>query len=157
MQFSLKWALAVTAYVAFAAAAFRFESELFADAVLWGVAILACCYAVIVVVIERGRPQAKAIGFAVVFAGYMICLWAVPSRVPSSRLLKAAGYEVTEAGMVYTLVADQQGSASVVVLAAAAQSAHAIAALVAGLTGSLFGLIAFQKAQERRTKAAQGA
>jgi hypothetical protein len=149
MRFSLKWALAVTAYVAFAAAAFRFESEFFADAILWGIAILACCYAMIVVVIERGRSQAKAIGFAVLFAAYMICLWAVPARVPSSRLLKAAGYEVTEAGMVYTLVPDRQGSSTVMVLAATAQSAHAIAALVAGLIGSLLGLLAFTQSQKR--------
>jgi hypothetical protein len=150
MRFSLKRALAVTAYVAFAAAAFRFESELFADAVLWGVAILACCYAVIIVVIERGRAQAQAIGFAVVFAAFMVCLWAVPARVPSSRLLKAAGYVVAETGMVYTVVPDGQGSSRVVVLAATAQSAHAIAALAAGLIGSALGVLAFQEVHQRR-------
>jgi hypothetical protein len=86
MRFSLKWALAATAYVALAAASFARPSDWF-TVTLWALAFLAFCYATLAAIVDEGNQRATAAGFAL---GWCLCVaftYAAPYRAPWNLLL----------------------------------------------------------------------
>jgi hypothetical protein len=89
-RFSLKWLLLVMVYAAIAAAAFSHGHWAYAD-ILWTVSIVAFGYALLLVCVERGPRQALALGFAIFFGCYLVCLYLAPDSLPTSRLLVAMG------------------------------------------------------------------
>jgi hypothetical protein len=70
MRFSLKWALAAMAYIALAAAALASPHWAYAD-LLWGTAVIIFGYATLLALFSRGKPRARATGFAVFAACYL--------------------------------------------------------------------------------------
>jgi hypothetical protein len=99
MRFSIRWALAVTTYAALVAAAMGTYSE-FLFELIWAVGISTFCYVFVVAIAGRGRRQALAAGFVVMFAIH--CYFALfdANRSPVNWLYLPAGYYVSS-GAVY--------------------------------------------------------
>ena len=90
MRFSMKWILAGMVYVAIAAAAFSQESSVYAD-LLWAVALIAICNALLLAAVSTGRGRTMAGGFALFASGFALCAAFAPDATPTARLLEAAG------------------------------------------------------------------
>lgn len=90
MQFSIRWILAGTAYVALAAAAFSRQTWVFAD-LLWAASLLAVVFATLVAAFARGRRQVAAAGFVVASGCFLLCMQFGNNSVPTRRLLTSAG------------------------------------------------------------------
>lgn len=82
MRFSLKWALAAMAYVALAATAFSSPAHPL-NLLLWGAALTAFAYSILLIVVVRGRVQLLALGFVVTSGMLLSCYCLAPSRRPS--------------------------------------------------------------------------
>src|SRR5690349_5727931 len=93
MRFSLRWLLVIMAYVALLAATVGTQSRFLVDLV-WIVTLVAFCYMVVAACVERGKRQAMAIGFVVLAATHVICLYLVPIETPAVRFYQALGYTV---------------------------------------------------------------
>jgi hypothetical protein len=89
-RFSLKWLLAVTVYAVVVAAAFGHQHWAYAD-VLWTASVAAFGYALLLVCVTRGARQVRAVGFAIFFACFLLCLFFTPDGIPTGRLLAALG------------------------------------------------------------------
>jgi hypothetical protein len=154
MRFSIRWLLAVTAYLALLAATIGTTIDFLVD-LLWAVPILAFCYATMVACIDRGKRQAMAIGFVALSAAYVVCMYLAPTNVPAMRLYSAAGYVVSSDGEVYEVT----GGATTVGeprlsrafrraqgLIPSVRTSNAVATLVVGLIGCYIGLLAYKNA-----------
>jgi hypothetical protein len=84
MRFSLKWLLAVMAYVALAAVSVR-NGQYYAHA-LSAINFLAIVSALIWSVLSHGKPRAVAIGFAIASVSYLACQEFTQESVPSFRI-----------------------------------------------------------------------
>jgi hypothetical protein len=157
MQFSLRWILIATAYVALAAAAFGTGEWYFADA-LWAASLLAAVYALLLAVFARGRRQMMAAGFALAAAGFLLWLqFGDAQNMPTFRLLNAAGIgqpaqpKITVGfggPALYTVLPD----GSVMTPPAPAdmpdylRAANSVGMLLFGLIGCFVGALAFRAA-----------
>jgi hypothetical protein len=101
-RFSLKWLLAVMVYAALVAVAFGQPHWAYGD-LLWTLSMAAFGYALVVTCLARGPRQARAVGFAVFFACFMLCLVFAPDSVPSARMLTALGAEGGDANQSATI------------------------------------------------------
>jgi hypothetical protein len=97
MRFSLKWLLAGMAYVALAAAAVI--GALFCPHVLWTVTIGIFLYALLICVASHWG-NAFCAGFVVFSAAHLLVFIAAPNWLPSSAGLTAAGYRITNQGVL---------------------------------------------------------
>ena len=70
----MRWMMAVTAYIALLAATVGTGSQILID-IVWGATFVAICYAVVVAVVDRGKPQAMAVGFIALAAVHIICIY----------------------------------------------------------------------------------
>lgn len=86
----MKWILAGMVYVAIAAAAFSQESSVYAD-LLWAVAFVAVCYALLLAAVSKGRGRTMAGGFALFAIGFALCAAFAQDATPTARILEAAG------------------------------------------------------------------
>ena len=102
----MKWILAGMVYVAIAAAAFSQESWVYAD-LLWGVAFIATCYALLLAAVSKGRRRAMAGGFAVFTIGFALCAAFAPEATPTARILEASGVNQYGTPMPHPLSAAQ--------------------------------------------------
>jgi hypothetical protein len=150
MRFSIRWLLAVMAYVALLAAAVGSRSAVLTDAIC-GISLLAICYAIVVAVVDRGLRQAMAVGFAAVAAVHLVCMYTIPYGVPASRLYQAAGYMV-EGGLVYVPTSAGSGGRSVSMpgfrpvtgLVPGTRESNAVVTLLAGFVGCWLGHVAYK-------------
>jgi hypothetical protein len=110
MRFSMRCVLAVTTYVALVAAAMVTYRE-FLFELVWAIAIVGFCYAGVVATVGRGRRQALAVGFVVMFAIHASCVLFYPDRSPVNWLYLPAGYYVNS-GMVYEVSANPRFQAN---------------------------------------------
>jgi hypothetical protein len=100
-RFSLKWMLAAMVYAAVAAAALTQNSWLYVD-VLWLGALAAVGFAVLLTVYARGERQARAVGFVVLAAGFLLWMYAAPHSMPTRHLVNALpGAEAISQVQVY--------------------------------------------------------
>jgi hypothetical protein len=155
VRFSLKWILAGMVYVAIAAAAFGTGKWYFGDA-LWALTLLVVVYAILGVVISRGR-RLGALGFVVGAAVFGLCLTYGSDSVPTVRLLVAAGIEPTlpPVELPYSRpimpgVAVAPAPIRVIDFPAYLRAANAVATMAFGLMGSLVGLMAFRASAKGR-------
>jgi hypothetical protein len=89
MRFSLRWFLFGATYVALVAAAVGTQSLSLVD-FLWAVALIAGCYAVVLVFVVTGRCRAMAFGFVALAAAYFVSSHnssRVTTRKPRTSLL----------------------------------------------------------------------
>ena len=101
MRFSMRWMLAVTAYVALWRRRWV-RAVRCVSTVVWAVTIIAIGYAVVVAVVDRGKRQAMAVGFVALAAAHIVCMYLAPTSLPAVRLLEAAGYGVNvQAGTIF--------------------------------------------------------
>jgi len=137
MSFSLKWILAVMAYVAIAATALRqHPGWLYAD-VLWCLSILSIVFAATLSVFARGQRKAAAIAFllaSIGFAGF---------RVASGFFLHGGLFLAENLFLMLGIDAVNPDFPDTVLRL---RAANAIATLVFGLLGMLAGLLAFRAA-----------
>ena len=155
MRFSLKWLLALMAYVALAAAAATNEAWYYAD-LLTGITFLATMYAILCAILARGRSRAVALGFAIVSTSYILCVEFAPSHVPTSEIadslyghLPSFGPSYTDptTGQRLTPVGNRQ-------LFVARRAFSSIATMLAGLIGSALGALAARNAVAASPKSA---
>jgi hypothetical protein len=157
MRFSIKWPLAVMAYVALAATAATIVGQnglILAD-IVWLITILAVCYALIVACGATGKRRQMALGVAVVSAAYVVCLNLAPDRVPTSWMLNAAGYDVTSNGDILqrTIFMGIRPRQSVSYPTAAPNrralltTVNATGTMAAGLIGLGLGALAYSRGQ----------
>jgi hypothetical protein len=145
MRFSIRWMLALVAYVALVTTAIATGSYLLAD-VVWGLTLVAVCYAMVVAWVDRGRRQAMAVGFVIMAALHVAGLYVVPNRVPAARAFVATGYYLSDSdGEVYVYEMTRPGTYQI---APGGQStlrvANAIVTLVAGVVGCFVGRAAYR-------------
>ena len=147
----MRWMMAVTAYIAFLAAAIGTRKLVIMDLV-WCVTLTAICYAIVVAVIDRGRRQAMAVGFLAFSAIHVVASYMHPESTPGTWLYRAAGYTV-DSGEVYKAILATSGGANsyrTVRLTEAKglvphpRVANAVVTLVAGLIGCLIGALAYK-------------
>src|SRR5262245_11032934 len=93
MRFSIRWLLLIMAYVALLAATVGTQNRFLVDLV-WMLTLLAFCYMVVAALLQRGKRQAMAIGFVVLAATHVVCLYLVPFTTPAVRFYQALGYTV---------------------------------------------------------------
>jgi hypothetical protein len=99
MRFSIRWVLAAMAYFALVAAAMGSYSE-FLFELTWVVSIVAFCYAAVFAIVSRGRRQAVAAGFVVMFVLHAFCVLISPDHSPVNWLYLPSGRFVNS-GVVY--------------------------------------------------------
>ena len=144
MRFSLRWLLIGTAYFALVAAASVAGKAWLID-VVWSVAVLALCYAIVVTLISTGRRRAIAVGFVVFATAYLVGWLFFSDRVPVMIGLRAAGYFVGSNGDVYEPDPANPGAYRTSVIAGSAvQVANAVGMLAAGIVGCLVGRLAYR-------------
>jgi hypothetical protein len=143
--------MAATAYVALVAAAISTRTLVCMDLV-WAVALLVTCYAIIVACIERGRRQAMAIGFVVFASAHMLVARLHSESTPATWLYQAAGY-YPDTGFVYerTGRSNIMGGRSLPQYRQTTNSfvphprlANAVVTLVVGLFGCRLGAIVYK-------------
>jgi hypothetical protein len=166
MRFSLKWALALTAYVAFAAATFSTPNYAFILA-LWAMSLMAACYASLVALAATGRLRIVAAGFAIAsaIAIFFLALQAagryrMPWRQLAESQLKIGGSLQSIEGyqrMLRPMRADPNNPNYVtnlpriesdLRLALRLQSANALSVVVAGTIGAILGAVAYSQANK---------
>lgn len=149
------------AYVALATAAIGGKSWLLATAVALA-SILAFCYAVFVGTAWDER-RGLAGGFILLFAVYAWAVFFMPRSVPSSRVLEACGYTVSNNGAVLVTDASSFGfsagpSQSIVrpalELIPMVRTANAAGAMAAGLVGCMLGALVFRPARRANARGA---
>jgi len=166
MRFSLKWALALTAYVAFAAAALSAPNYGFA-VTLWSASLLAACYALLTALASTGRRRIIAAGFALtamMAIGFLVLLMLVRARAPwyaifvdeakiGQPLQTIQNYQMvirqlsansSAPGYSTNLERLETGYAQALRL----HAANAISVMAAGLIGAMLGLLAFRRSRE---------
>jgi hypothetical protein len=143
MRFSIRWLLAGVAYVALVTAAVAAGSSVLVD-VVWGVTLVAVCYAVVVACVGRGRRQAIAIGFVIMAMLHILGMYLLPSRVPAMRLISAIGYSVFDGEAYEPDPASPGAYRAVPGLRTATRTANAVATLAVGLVGCLVGGLAYR-------------
>lgn len=154
MRFSIRWLMAATAYAALLAAAIGTGSALLVSLV-WAVPILSFCYAVIVSCVDRGRRQAMAIGFAVVSAAHVGCIYLAPYNSPARLLYYAAGYSIRSGDRIYEPTGEmemvgrslQRGYRRVSSPIPDVRTTNGVLTLGAGLIGCYFGSLAYRRAE----------
>ena len=136
MQFSIRWALAATAYVALASASLTYGLPVLRD-MLWAVTLIALVYSIVATYYGRCERQARALGFLVAF---LICLtynafggW----HTPATRLV--AGVEWSQGIRPGTNPVDGITSEQRL------RAANAISPVVAGLVGLVLGVVAYRR------------
>jgi hypothetical protein len=141
MRFSIRWALVMMAYVALVAAAMGTYSEVLVQ-LIWTIGIVAFCYAAVIAIVGRGRRQALAVGFVVMFAIHCYFVLSDADRLPVNWLYLPAGYYVNS-GVVYEVQAITVSRAK---LADTwfwnVRVVYAAATLLAGLVGCGIGALA---------------
>jgi hypothetical protein len=172
MRFSLKWLLAGMVYAAIAAAAFAKPHWAYAD-VLWTASVLAFAYAGLLAWSARGKAQLRALGFVIVCACVLAILIFAPDAMPTRRILESLGAFQTQInfGPISPQPASgvsippfNYGGASVIVASAPPplptttqptdeslvklRAANAVAMMLAGLAGSVLGVVAYRRSQE---------
>jgi hypothetical protein len=149
MQFSIRWMLAGTAFVALVTAAIATQSYLLVD-LLWAVILLAVVYAIVLAWNPSRKRQAIAIGFVAVAVTHAACLYFLPSHAPTTHALRAAGY-ILSRGQVYEVDSDAGPGEPNWVRAnkmqVAVSAANAVVTLLAGLAGGLVGAAAYAHAR----------
>jgi hypothetical protein len=148
MQFSIRWMLAGTAFVALVTAAIATQSYLLVDLV-WAVVLLAVVYAIVLAWNPIKTRQAIAIGFVTVAIMHAACLYFLPSHAPTTHALKSAGYILSK-GQIYEFASTPSGQTNWVPaskIQVAVSAANAVVTLVAGLAGGLVRAAAYAHAR----------
>lgn len=147
MRFSLKWLLAVMAYVALVVVAVGSHSLHFAHA-LWLISFGAIVYAFALATAARGAARTSAIAFLAGSVIYLAVLWTVSdSLLPShelARFLHEVSVQRRKANAAVTGVPASQ--ANVLNAYVAGWALNAMSTLLAGLLGAALGALAARRA-----------
>jgi hypothetical protein len=157
MRFSLRWLLFATAFVALVAGAIVSRSTFMAD-IVWLLTFTTFCYAVVTACFGKGTRRAMALGFALFAAGHFGSLFALESRIPTSRLFRLAGYRVSDEMLyspefVETRTIDGKSTPHsrrqrIESGTAVVRTANAVVTLAAGLIGCGIGALAYRHSHE---------
>ena len=166
MRFSLKWALALTAYVAFAAATISAPNYGFIVA-LWAMSLMGACYASLLALAATGRLRIVSAGFAIASAVaiFFLSLQAAGRyRMPwyqlaDSQLKIGGSLQSIESyqRMLRPMRADPNNPNYVanlpriesdLRLALRLQSANALSVMAAGTIGAVLGAVAYKQANK---------
>jgi hypothetical protein len=160
----MRWLLLVVAYLALVAAAVG-SANILLEHILWGATILVVCSAIVAGVVDRGRRQATAVGFAVFSVAYMCALQLAPGKVPAIWFYRLAGYAVqVEQPSGYTrllmdgptgvtLPGGNQIARIIVSPVISVSVANALMTIVAGCVGGWIGAGAFKRRDEDALRA----
>jgi hypothetical protein len=152
MQYSLRWLLVAMAYVALVAGAIVSRNYFMSDAV-WAVTFAVICYSIVTAVMAQGRRRAMALGFAILAAGNVACLYTAQSRLPANRLFRQLDYLVSDDSLYVRVAAEtgifsersatmrrtRIGNGEVIV-----RTTNAAGTMLAGLVGCLIGALAYR-------------
>jgi hypothetical protein len=171
MRFSIRWVLAGTVYVAFAAAAFGTGKWYFAD-LLWAFSLLAPVLAAVVSVYSRGVRQAGTLGLVMASAVFFVASTFDENEfVPTVRIMRAFGlrsYYLEESASSAVappfplpatrvpppepLDVDIDGDKPdrlPLDFATGVRAGHAVLAMLIGITGLSLGILGFHVAKGR--------
>jgi hypothetical protein len=144
MRFSIRWMLAIVAYVAVVVAVMVTGSNRLVD-LIWAVSWLAICYAAVFAAIGDRRQRAMAVGFPVLSIAHLIGLQMKPHHMLPGQLCEIAGYNVARDGDIWVR---GRIDAKATELKKALPAANAISTLVLGFLGCFIGRIAYPHAAE---------
>jgi hypothetical protein len=151
MRFSLKWLLAVMAYVALAIVAVCSHSLHFAHA-LWLISFAAVVYAFALATAVPGAARTSAIGFLAGAVIYLAVLWTLPDSVlPSYELAEFLQHASFNRRLAEANAAGRSISRNDYVNAhVAGWALNAASTLLAGLIGAALGALAARQVKPIR-------
>jgi hypothetical protein len=147
MRYSIRWLLALFAYVSLASAAIATRSNRLAD-VVWLVSLCAIGYAALLAFAGNGQQRFMALGFFVFAVAYIAGLFMLPHRVPAMHVFTFLGYDVEPSGYVSVPNSPVTGARRFFIatgyITPIVRTANAIGTLASGVVGCLLGALAYK-------------